>query len=75
MTEKEFYGIIDIHRDPLIWEKKNGKWIKTDSIKNHSNKTNMKNPPKHNEKNFIKTKEKISTHSQKTSKQNDYVIL
>ena len=22
MTEKEFYGIIDIHRDPLIWEKK-----------------------------------------------------
>ena len=75
MTEKEFYGIIDIHRDPLIWKKKNGKWIKTDSIKNHSNKTNVKNPPKHNEKNFIKTKEKISTHSQKTSKQNDYVIL
>lgn len=55
--------------------KKNGKWIKTDSIKNHSNKTNLKNSPKHNEKHFIKTKEKISTHSQKTSKQNDYVIL
>lgn len=35
LTEEEFYKLVEPMRDPLIWEKHNGKWQMKDSVKNH----------------------------------------
>ena len=74
MSEKEFYDIIDSQRDKDIWEKKGNTWVKKDHIKNHLNKNDGNNKLS-NKRHFIKTKEKVSPHAQKTSEQTDYVIL
>jgi len=35
MSEEEFYGYIDNHRDPRVWEQKNNEWVLKDSVANH----------------------------------------
>ena len=55
-------------------EKKGNTWVKKDHIKNHLNENDGNNKLS-NKRYFIKTKEKVSVHAQKTSEQTDYVIL
>ena len=75
MTKKEFFNIVNKHRDKSIWEQKGGKWFRKDHVKNHLNENDKQKSKLDNEKHFIKTKEKVSPHSQKTSKQTEYVII
>lgn len=35
ISKERFYEIVEPMRDPKIWEKMNGKWIKKDSVSNH----------------------------------------
>ena len=73
--QKRIFNIVDKHRDKSIWEQKGGKWFRKDHVKNHLNENDKQKNKLDNEKHFIKTKEKVSPHSQKTSKQTEYVII
>ena len=81
MTEDELLTLIEPMRDSSIWEKtSNGQWQVKDKIGNHINdpradKVRLPLNEDEYKKGFIRTAEKISTHAQTISDQQEYVLL
>ena len=63
MSKKEFFNIVDKHRDKSIWEQKVGNGLERTISKNHLNENDKQKNKLDNEKHFIKTKEGLTTFS------------
>ena len=79
ISEEEILESIENMRDLSIWGKnQNGEWVVNDCIANHTDDENIDKvrlPINNKQQKFIKTKEKISPHSQLDNSKSQYVVL